>query len=137
MLLKTNLISIWRSRISKKHLANGHSGMLTILGRDLEMEGNLKLKDNLEVYGLIHGNIEMIDSHLFIASGSKVQGNIIANTAEINGEVKGDINCKSTLKLGSSASVRGTITCSELITISGSNIIGRVNTSPQAEKDTL
>ena len=76
----------------------------SILGPEIEIDGDLKVKGNLIVYGKVFGNIYS-KGNVNTAENSFVQGNIVANSASVNGEGNLDIDQKAIL--GTTSSLAG------------------------------
>ncbi len=100
--------------------------------------------DNLKVYGKISGKIDCAGTAFFHCSG-KVVGSlrckhliihkicnltflpgIHADTAEIHGEVKGDIICDGKIKISKTATVIGDCTAPTVVLEDGGNLCGQM-----------
>ena len=84
---------------------NKNNNMSSILGPELEINGDVKVDGNLLIYGKVYGSIQSKGS-VRTAKGSIVQGDIIAREASISGEVSGNLNIESKVNLGKSSVVR-------------------------------
>lgn len=89
------------------------------------VQGNVSCKAKLSVYGTITGNIkahsfEMSASTVYgdiqsstecvlVDEDAMVQGNIVANACDIKGRVKGNIDSKTSLTIGSKSVIQGDI----------------------------
>ena len=78
----------------------------SILGPEIEVNGDLNVKGNLIVYGKVNGNIYS-KGNVNTAENSFVQGNIIANSASVNGQVEGNLDIEQKAILGSTSTLSG------------------------------
>ena len=78
----------------------------SILGPEIEIKGNLKVKGNLIVYGKVYGNIES-KGNVNTAPKSFIKGNVVANSGNINGTVEGNLDIDKKVILGKTSSLTG------------------------------
>jgi cytoskeletal protein CcmA (bactofilin family) len=62
----------------------------TIVSADMVVDGNLKTAGDVQVEGIVNGQIEA--GRLVIAEGGVVNGNVIGETVRISGTLNGNIN---------------------------------------------
>ena len=82
-----------------------HSGRSHI-GETLQLEGDLRSSGNVDVAGLINGNVFV--SEMTVVETGSIRGTIEAATIEINGHVEGKISA-DTVIIGKSAVIKGDI----------------------------
>ena len=82
-----------------------HSGR-SLVGETLQLEGDLRSSGNLDVAGLINGNIFV--SEMTVTETGSIRGSIEAGSIEINGHVEGKI-IADTVIVGKSAVIKGDI----------------------------
>jgi cytoskeletal protein CcmA (bactofilin family) len=97
----------------------------TIIDAHGDVEGKLKGKD-VHVLGRFRGEIEAT-GRLVIGEGSKVDAHIVADAAEIGGELKGEIKVRS-LVLLEKARIEGNVDAQVLNIREGAQLNGAVNT---------
>jgi len=97
----------------------------TIIDAHGDVEGKLKGKD-VHVLGRFRGEIEAT-GRLVTGEGSRVDAHIVADTAEIAGELKGEIKVRS-LVLHEKARVEGNVDTQVLNIREGAQLNGGVNT---------
>lgn len=103
----------------------------TVLGKDCEYEGDVRLRGDAIVDCKYLGAITMLDdSMLTIERDAYVEGSIYCKDAEIFGEVKGDVNASGSLTLRSSAKVSGKVSAGSLSVYPGATL----NIEADAEK---
>jgi cytoskeletal protein CcmA (bactofilin family) len=97
----------------------------TIIDAHGDVEGKLKGKD-VHVLGRFRGEIEAT-GRLVTGEGSKVDAHIVADAAEIAGELKGEIKVRS-LVLLEKARIEGNVEAQVLNIREGAQLNGAVNT---------
>ena len=107
--------------------------MSSILGPELEIKGDVKVKGSLLIYGKVLGNIESKGT-IRTAKGSSVQGDIIAKEAVISGEVTGDLIVESKVNLGKSSVLKGNLKASILTIEEGASFEGVCNMQKKTQK---
>jgi cytoskeletal protein CcmA (bactofilin family) len=97
----------------------------TIIDAHGDVEGKLKGKD-VHVLGRFRGEIEAT-GRLVTGEGSKIDAHIVADAAEIAGELKGEIKVRS-LVLMEKARIEGNVEAQVLNIREGAQLNGAVNT---------
>jgi len=87
----------------------------SILGPEVEINGDVSVTGDLLIYGKVFGSINSKGT-VNSAKGSLVKGNITAKNASISGEVRGDLEIESKIILGSDSYLAGNLKAS-IITI--------------------
>ena len=105
---------------------NTNNNMSSILGPELEINGDVNVDGNLLIYGKVYGNIKSKGS-VRTAKGSIVQGDIIAKEASISGEVIGNLNVESKVNLGKTSLLKGDLKASILTIEEGASFEGVCN----------
>ena len=96
---------------------------VTLIDAQTDVEGKLRGKDAL-VKGRFRGEIE-VSGKLVLGEGSKVEATVVADSAEISGELKGDLKARS-LVLAEKARVQGTVDAQVLVVREGAWLSGAV-----------
>ena len=100
-----------------------HSGR-SLVGETLQLEGDLRSSGNVDVAGLINGNVFV--SEIRIVETGSIRGSLEAETVEINGHVEGKI-AADTVIIGRTAVIKGDIFFkSTLKTEEGADIDGYI-----------
>jgi cytoskeletal protein CcmA (bactofilin family) len=94
------------------------SNSSNIVGKGTIVEGNIEASGNIRIEGRINGSVKS-KSKIALGQSSYVEGNIIAQNAEISGEVKGVVEVSDQLILRPSAVIAGDIITGKLIVESG------------------
>ncbi len=85
--------------------SNGAAGS-SLIGESLQVEGELICKGNIEVAGLMNGNIK--SRELRVLETGSIIGGVSAGILEVFGHVEGEIHA-DTIKIGKTAIIKGDI----------------------------
>jgi len=99
----------------------------TLISKDSEIVGDIKFSGDLEVQGLVTGNIyAKADSGatVRIVDGGRVEGEVHAPKVIINGIVRGDIHCAEHVELAVKANVEGNIHYNLIEMVKGAQLNG-------------
>jgi cytoskeletal protein CcmA (bactofilin family) len=107
----------------EKKVAEELSNSSNTIGKGTTVEGNIETYGNLRVDGRVVGNI-ITKSKLVLGQTSEVDGNILAQNAEVFGEIKGRIEVSDLLTLKASSVIHGDIVTSKLIVETGAKFNG-------------
>lgn len=107
----------------EKKVAEELSNSSNTIGKGTTVEGNIETYGNLRVDGRVIGNI-ITKSKLVLGQSSQVEGNILAQNAEVLGEVKGKIEVSDLLTLKPSSVIHGDILTSKLVVETGATFNG-------------
>jgi len=78
----------------------------TIIAGNCVLDSNLKADGNLRIYGKIDGNV-VVNGDVTIGETGVVLGTVTADNLILEGTVEGNVTCKNSLKLTSSAKLNG------------------------------
>lgn len=98
----------------QKRAAEEISNSSNVIGKGTVLEGNIETFGNIRIEGRVNGNIKS-KSKIALGTGSHVEGNISAQNADIEGEVKGKVDISELLVLKSTAVVHGDIITGKLV----------------------
>ena len=107
----------------EKKVAEELSNSSNTIGKGTTVEGNIETYGNLRVDGRVVGNI-VTKSKLVLGQTSEVDGNILAQNAEVFGDIKGKIEVSDLLILKPSSVISGDILTSKLIVETGATFNG-------------
>jgi cytoskeletal protein CcmA (bactofilin family) len=96
---------------------------VTMIDAQTDVEGKLHGKDAL-IRGRFRGEIE-VSGRLVLGEGSRVEATVVADAAEISGELKGDVKARSVV-LAEKARVQGTVDAQVLVVREGAWLSGSV-----------
>lgn len=98
----------------QKRAADEISNSSNVIGKGTVLEGNIETYGNIRIEGKVNGNIKS-KSKIALGTGSHVDGNISAQNADIEGEVKGRVDIGELLVLKATAVVHGDIITGKLV----------------------
>ncbi len=104
-----------------------------IIGRETYFQGDIETFGNIRIEGKVTGKIST-KSKIALGEFSYVEGTILANNAEIAGELKGKIEVSETLVLKPTARVHGKIKTKILIVDEGAVFDGECSMRPEAKE---
>lgn len=107
----------------EKKVAEELSNSSNIIGKGTTLEGNIEAYGNIRIEGRVVGSI-VTKSKVALGKSCKVEGNILAQNAEVAGEVKGIVEVSDLLLLKSSAVIHGDIITNKLIVEAGATFNG-------------
>jgi len=91
----------------------GSTGLATIIAPGTEITGNIDSKGDIRVDGVLNGNISTTGK-VIIGTAGKVNGDVQANTADVLGQVNGNITVTELLYLKGECEVNGNIYTGQL-----------------------
>jgi len=97
--------------------------MNSILGPEVEINGDVDIRGSIMIYGRITGNVTAKGT-IRTAQGSLIRGNIIAKEALISGTVEGDIQSEGKVTLGEKAVLQGSLRSNILVVEGGAQFDG-------------
>ena|SRR6478609_6982512 len=98
----------------QKRAADEISNSSNVIGKGTVLEGNIETYGNIRIEGKVNGNIKS-KSKIALGTGSHIDGNISAQNADIEGEVKGRVDIGELLVLKATAVVHGDIITGKLV----------------------
>jgi cytoskeletal protein CcmA (bactofilin family) len=98
----------------EKRVAEEISNSSNTIGKGTYLEGNVETYGNIRIEGKVNGNIKS-KSKVALGHGSNVNGNIMSQNADIEGEVKGKLEVAELLVLKATAVINGDIITGKLV----------------------
>ena len=98
----------------QKRVAEEISNSSNTIGKGTVLEGNIETYGNIRIEGKVIGNVKS-KSKVALGNSSNIQGNITAQNADIEGEVKGKIEISELLVLKATAIINGDIITGKLV----------------------
>lgn len=99
-----------------------------VIGPDLIVRGEVRNGRQVLVLGMIDGSISA--EHVIVRHGGRVHGTLIAETAEIEGEVQGNILVRKLIRIGATGAVRGDVRYGALAIAEGAELSAEVRNVP-------
>lgn len=107
----------------EQKVAEQISNSSNIIGKGTILEGSIETFGNIRIEGKVIGNVKT-KSKVALGQSSHVEGNILAQNAEIAGEVHGKVEITDVLILKPTAVVHSDIITNKLIVESGATFNG-------------
>ena len=85
-----------------------------VIGKSVQIRGEVKGNEDLVVEGLVEGTITMNDHRLTIGANAKVTANVAARDVVVQGTLQGDIHAAGRVELRSGSHVNGDIRAARL-----------------------
>ncbi len=98
----------------EKRVAEEISNSSNSIGKGTFLQGNIETFGNIRIEGKITGDVKS-KSKVALGNSSHVQGNILAQNADIEGEVRGRIEVSELLVLKSTAVINGDILTGKMV----------------------
>lgn len=115
----------------------GSSNATTLVSRDTEIVGDLKFSGNLDIEGIVRGNIIAVsgkDAVVRVVDKGLVEGEIRAPSVIVNGTVSGDVYSTKHLELASKARVTGNVHYTLVEMAIGAEVNGSLTHTSDASK---
>lgn len=109
------------------------SNSSNIIGKGTILEGGLETYGNVRIEGKIVGNLKTKSKAAF-GHSSQVEGNVLAQNAEVAGHITGTVEITELLVLKATAKVDGDIITNKLIVESGAEFNGSCKMGVKAKE---
>ncbi|MCA9663372.1 MAG: polymer-forming cytoskeletal protein [Myxococcales bacterium] len=106
--------------------ASAISSSPCLIGPRMTVRGALVGEEDLVVEGRVEGTIQ-IAGHLVVADGGYVESDVEAESADIHGQVAGDVAAASTITLHPGAHVTGNLRAPRIVIDDGAHFHGSVD----------
>ncbi|MCC7420069.1 MAG: polymer-forming cytoskeletal protein, partial [Planctomycetaceae bacterium] len=101
------------------------------ISKGTSLQGNIETDANLRIEGRMKGDVKA-RSTFSVGEGAVVEGNIAAESAEIAGEIRGQLEVSTVLVLKSTAIVHGDILTDKFVVEAGAQFNGSCKMGQQA-----
>ena len=105
---------------------NSDSKINSIIGPEVEVDGDVRVVGSILIYGKINGGVKATGS-VRTAKGSYIKGNIESNDANISGKIDGDLKVESKTILEKNCDLKGNLTTGIVVIEEGANFDGICN----------
>lgn len=105
--------------------AESREVLQNVIGKGTIIEGNVQAEGDLVVEGVVKGDVTT-KTKLITGPSSIIEGNILAQHAEIAGRVQGTVKALGLLVINSSGTILGDVITKDLNVESGSTFNGRL-----------
>ena len=111
---------------------------ITLIEANCEITGDLHFSDQLQVNGLVNGNIYAkpgSKASVTVSQKGKVSGEIRVPNVVVNGKVLGDIRAEDHVELAAKAEVKGNIYYNSIEMVKGSRAEGQIVLIQESEEE--
>lgn len=107
-----------------------------VIGKSVQIRGEVKGNEDLLVEGLVEGTITLNDNRLTVGANARVQANVSARDVVVQGTLQGDAHATGRVELRAGSHMTGDIHASRLSIEENAIFSGKVelNTPAGAEK---
>lgn len=105
-----------------------------VIGKDIQIKGNLSGSEDLVVEGRIEGHISL-QNHLTVEATGQLVAEITTRSMEVHGEVSGDIQAEDTVSINTNSKVLADIRAPRVIIEDGARFKGRVEMDVELPDD--
>jgi cytoskeletal protein CcmA (bactofilin family) len=104
---------------------------MSVFGPTLRFKGELKAQEDIKIEGRIEGTIHH-QQRVVVGSKGEVVATVHAQSIDVDGKVQGDMSAKKSIKVTSSAVVRGNLRAPSVSITEGANFNGGVTMESNA-----
>jgi cytoskeletal protein CcmA (bactofilin family) len=115
-----------------KSMMDNPEGLNRLVG-GTKLNGNLSTESNLRVDGMVDGSISC-KGKFVLGENGKLEGNLTAVEAEIEGEIIGDLNIDGLIILRKTARIKGAVQTGRLVIEDGAKLNGTIETGDLKKK---
>jgi len=105
----------------------GAASGTTLISRDANIVGDIQFSGTLQIEGLVQGTVVAVagrEALVRVVGKGRVEGQIHAPNAVIDGTVEGDVHCSGQLELASRARVTGNVYYARVQMAAGAEVNG-------------
>ena len=126
------------SREIKKTIDNPkkQANQISTISQGMIIKGEVTGNNDIDIYGTIEGNINLVNNAVNIESTSKLKVDIIAKTIRVDGKVKGNISADEKIIVSKTGSVIGDIHSPKVELQYGSHFDGNISMKKLENKKT-
>jgi cytoskeletal protein CcmA (bactofilin family) len=99
-----------------------------VIGADMFIKGDVRNGKHVDVLGLIEGSISA--DRVVVHRGGRIVGTLIADNAQVEGEVQGHVLVRQLIEIGSTGSVRGDVRYGKIAMQVGAELSADVRNVP-------
>ena len=115
----------------------GSGGDAAVIGRSIQINGDLRGDEDLRIEGDVSGTVELKNSALTIGKEGKVKAGVFAKSIAVDGETKGDLYATERVTVHANARVQGNIIAPKVSIVEGAHFKGSIEMDPAAIEKAL
>jgi cytoskeletal protein CcmA (bactofilin family) len=133
----TNRTESDKSFGSLRSKVTGRGGDVAVIGRSIQINGDLRGDEDLRIEGDVSGTVELRNSVLTIGKEGKVKAGVYAKAIAVDGETKGDLYATERVSIHVNARVQGNIIAPRVSIEEGAHFKGSIEMDPAAIEKAL
>lgn len=122
---------------SLRSKVSGRGGDAAVIGRSIQINGDLRGNEDLRIEGDVSGTVELRNSALTIGKEGKVKADVYAKSIAVDGETKGDLYATDGVSVHVNARVQGNIIAPRVSIEDGAHFRGSIEMDPAAVEKAL
>ncbi|NNL54784.1 MAG: polymer-forming cytoskeletal protein [Woeseia sp.] len=122
---------------SLRSKVTGRSGDAAVIGRSIQIIGDLRGGEDLRIEGDVSGTVELKDNALTIGKEGKVKADVYARSIAVDGEIKGDLYAAERISVHINARVQGNIIAPKVSIEEGAHFKGSIEMDPNTVEKAL
>ncbi|MDH3432696.1 MAG: polymer-forming cytoskeletal protein [Gammaproteobacteria bacterium] len=115
----------------------GRGGDAAVIGRSIQINGDLRGDEDLRIEGDVSGTVELKNSALTIGKEGKVKADVYAKSIAVDGETRGDLYATERVSVHVNARVQGNIIAPKVSIEEGAHFKGSIEMDPAAVEKAL
>jgi cytoskeletal protein CcmA (bactofilin family) len=116
-------MSILSSKKNKEH-APVETGGFNVLNEGTTVTGDIESKGDIRIDGVLVGTVRT-KSKLVLGRSGRIEGNVEANSCDVNGVVQGNVKINDILYVKATGKIEGDINTGKLVVESGGRFNGK------------
>ena len=100
-----------------------------LIGPAIRIKGQVTAKEPLTIAGTVDGSIAVEGHPVTIAAGGRISANIVADEIVVGGDVKGQLDANTRIRVHETANIEGNLTAPKVSLADGAKFHGKVQTS--------
>jgi len=117
--------------------AASRSGDCAVIGRSIEINGDVRGNEDLRIEGDVSGTVELRNSNLTVGKEGKVRADVYAKSITVDGTTEGDLYASERVIVHVNANARGNITAPKVGIEEGAKFKGTIEMDQAAVEKAL
>lgn len=113
------------------------SGQFAVIGRSIQINGDVKGDEDLVIEGDVSGTIELRNNSLTVGKEGSLNANVYARSITVDGKTNGDLYASERIAIRATADVKGNLLAPRVALEDGARFKGSIEMDPQLVEKTL
>lgn len=113
------------------------SGQFAVIGRSIQINGDVKGDEDLVIEGDVSGTIELRNNSLTVGKEGSINANVYARSITVDGDTNGDLYASERIAIRATANVKGNLLAPRVALEDGARFKGSIEMDPQLVEKTL